>query len=130
MSQVEERKMSVLERAKEKVLSLTSLESDDSKTKLVRQMKMEIRKARKAGRSWKEIAAAMAEAGVQVSRTILATECSTKVRGGSKKTTGSKGQANAEKRQIPVQTVASSVQVDGEQQERRRPTIKPDRAEL
>ena len=130
MSQVEERKMSVLERAKEKVLSLTSLESDDSKTKIVRQMKIEIRKARKAGRSWKEIAAAMAEAGVQVSRTVLATECSTKVRGTSKKAAGSKGQVNAGKVQVPVQQMASVVQADVGQEERRRPMIKPDRDEL
>ena len=130
MSQVEERKMSVLERAKEKVLSLTSLESDDSKTKIVRQMKIEIRKARKAGRSWKEIAAAMAEAGVQVSRTVLATECSTKVRGTSKKAAGSKQQVSAGKVQVPVQVAASSVQADIGQEERRRPMIKPDRDEL
>ena len=130
MSQVEERKMSVLDQAKEKVLSLANVTSDDSKTKIVRQMKVEIRKARKAGRSWKEIAEAMAEAGLQVSRTMLATECSTKVRGGSKKAAGSKGQVSAGKVQVPVQVAASSVQVDGEQQERRRPMIKPDRAEL
>lgn len=130
MSQVEEKKKSVLDQAKEKVLSLASVTSDDSKTKLVRQMKMEIRKARKAGRSWKEIAAAMAEVGLPVSRTMLATECSMKVRGSNKKAAGSKGQVNAGKVQIPVQQMASSVQVDGEQQERRRPTIKPDRDEL
>ena len=130
MSQVEERKMSVLDQAKEKVLSLTSLESDDSKTKIVRQMKIEIRKARKAGRSWKEIAAAMAEAGVQVSRTVLATECSTKVRGTSKKAAGSKQQVSAGKVQVPVQVAASSVQADIGQEERRRPMIKPDRDEL
>ncbi len=130
MSQAEEKKMSVLERAKEKVLSLTSLESDDSKTKIVRQMKVEIRKARKAGRSWKEIAEALAEVGLPVSRTMLATECSMKVRGTSKKAAGSKQQVNAGKRQVPVQTVASAVQVDGVQEERRRPTIKPDRDEL
>ena len=130
MSQVEEKKKSVLDQAKEKVLSLASVTSDDSKTKLVRQMKVEIRKARKAGRSWKEIAAAMAEAGVQVSRTVLATECSTKVRGTSKKAAGSKGQVNAGKVQVPVQQMASVVQADVGQEERRRPMIKPDRDEL
>lgn len=130
MSQVEEKKLSVLERAKEKVLSLTSIESDDSKTKIVRQMKVEIRKARKAGRSWKEIAAAMAEAGVQVSRTILATECSTKVRSKKEKPNVYKQPVTAQKMQMGAKTAASAGQVDGVQEERRRPTIKPDRDEL
>ena len=130
MSQVEEKKLSVLERAKEKVLSLTSIESDDSKTKIVRQMKVEIRKARKAGRSWKEIAAAMAEAGVQVSRTILATECGAKVRSKKEKANVYKQPVGAEKVQVSAKPAASMVQVDGVQEERRRPTIKPDRDEL
>ena len=130
MSQVEEKKLSVLERAKEKVLSLTSVESDNSKTKIVRQMKVEIRKARKAGRSWKEIAAAMAEAGVQVSRTILATECSTKVRSKKEKTNVYKQPVTAQKMQMGAKTAESMGQVDVGQSERRRPVIKPDRDEL
>lgn len=130
MSQVEEKKLSVLERAKEKVLSLTSIESDNSKTKIVRQMKVEIRKARKAGRSWKEIAAAMAEAGVQVSRTILATECSTKVRSKKEKPNVYKQPVAAPKMQAVAKPAASVGQMDGEQSERRRPVIKPDRDEL
>ena len=130
MSQVEEKKKSVLDQAKEKVLSLASVTSDDSKTKLVRQMKVEIRKARKAGRSWKEIAEAMAEAGLQVSRTMLATECSTKVRSKKEKPNVCKQPVGAEKVQVSAKPAASMVQVDGVQEERRRPTIKPDRAEL
>ena len=130
MSQVEEKKLSVLERAKEKVLSLTSIKSDDSKTKLVRQMKVEIRKARKAGRSWKEIAAAMAEAGVQVSRTILATECGAKVRSKKEKPNVYKQPVIAQKMQMSAKTAASAGQVDVGQSERRRPTIRPDHDEL
>ena len=130
MSQVEEKKLSVLERAKERVLSLTSIESDDSKTKIVRQMKVEIRKARKAGRSWKEIAAAMAEAGVQVSRTILATECSAKVRSKKEKANIYKQPVTSQKMQIGAKPAASAEQVDVGQSERRRPVIKPDRDEL
>ena len=91
---------------------------------------MEIRKARKAGRSWKEIAEAMAEVGLPVSRTMLATECSTKVRSKKEKLKVCKQPVGAGKVQVPVQQVASAVQVDGVQEERRRPTIKPDRAEL
>lgn len=130
MSQVEEKKLSVLERAKEKVLSLISVDHDDSKTKLVRQMKVEIRKARKAGRSWKEIAAAMAEAGVQVSRTILATECSTKVRSKKEKANVYKQPVAAPKMQAVAKPAASAGQVDVGQSERRRPVIRPDHDEL
>ena len=98
--QANEEKTSVLERAKEKVLSLTSIESDNSKTRLVRKMKVEIRKARKAGRSWKEIAAAMSEVGLVVSRTVLATECGEKVRSNKKKGSVSKPQVDAKKPQV------------------------------
>ena len=130
MSQVEEKKLSVLERAKEKILSLTSIESDDSKTKIVRQMKVEIRKARKAGRSWKEIAAAMSEVGLNVSRTILATECGAKVRSKKEKPNVYKQQVAPPKMQMGAKTAESMGQVDVGQSERRRPVIKPDRDEL
>ena len=130
MSQVEENKLSILERAKEKVLSLTSVDNDDSKTKLVRQMKVEIRKARKAGRSWKEIAAAMSEVGLNVSRTILATECGAKVRSKKEKANVYKQPVTAPKMQMSAKTAESMGQVDVGQSERRRPTIRPDHDEL
>ena len=99
-----------------------------SLTKNIKAFKSEIRAARKAGRTWKEIASIFSEAGVQVSESLLATECGEKRRKIQTKQNGSKvvAQKNLAKAQVNhTQTV-----VEQQEQERRRPTIKPDRDEL
>ena len=99
-----------------------------SLTKNIKTFKGEIRAARKAGRTWKEIANIFSEAGVQVSESLLATECGEKRRKIQTKQNGSKvvAQKNLAKAQVNhTQTV-----VEQQEQERRRPTIKPDRDEL
>ena len=102
-----------------------------SLTKNIKAFKSEIRAARKAGRTWKEIANIFSEAGVQVSESLLATECGEKRRKIQTKTSGSKVQA--QKVLVKTQmnhTALSSAAQDVEERERRRPVIKPDRAEL
>ena len=99
-----------------------------SLTRSVKTFKNEIRAARKAGRTWREIANIFSEVGVQVSESLLATECKEKRRKVQTKQNSSKvpAQKNLAKAQVNhTQTV-----VEQQEQERRRPTIKPDRAEL
>lgn len=67
--------------AKEKLLALSSTVKAQSATKTIQALKTEIRTARRAGRSWKEIAQVLKEAGVEVSQTLLATECKVKPKG-------------------------------------------------
>ncbi len=67
--------------AKEKLLALSSTVKAQSATKTIQALKTEIRTARRAGRSWKEIAQVLKEAGVEVSQTLLATECKIKPKG-------------------------------------------------
>ena len=102
-----------------------------SLTKNIKSFKSEIRAARKAGRTWKEIANIFSEAGVQVSESLLATECGEKRRKIQTKQNGSK--VPAQKVLVKPQmnhTVSTATAQDAEGQERRRPTIKPDRDEL
>lgn len=67
--------------AKEKLKALASTVKAQSATRTIQSLKTEIRAARRSGRSWKEIAQALKEAGVEVSQTLLATECKTKQKG-------------------------------------------------
>jgi len=67
--------------AKEKLLALSSTVKAQSATKVVQSLKTEIRAARRSGRSWKEIAQVLRESGVEVSQTLLATECKIKPKG-------------------------------------------------
>ena len=102
-----------------------------SLTKSIQGFKTEIRAARKAGRTWKEIASIFSEAGVQVSESLLATECREKRRKVQTKQNSSK--ASAQKVLVKPQmnhTTPIAAAQDVEGQERRRPTIKPDRDEL
>lgn len=102
-----------------------------SLTKNIKTFKSEIRAARKAGRTWKEIANIFSEAGVQVSESLLATECGEKRRKIQTKTSGSK--VHAQKGLVKPQmnhTPHTAATQNVETQERCRPTIKPDRAEL
>ena len=99
-----------------------------SLTRSVKSFKAEIRAARKAGRTWKEIANIFSEAGVQVSESLLATECGEKRRKIQTKQNGSK--ASAQKGLVKAQVNHTQTVVEQQEQERRRPTIKPDRAEL
>ena len=102
-----------------------------SLTKNIMSFKNEIRAARRAGRTWKEIANIFSEAGVQVSESLLATECREKRRKVQTKQNGSK--VVAQKVLVKPQmnhTVSTATAQDAEGQERRRPTIKPDRDEL
>lgn len=99
-----------------------------SLTKSIRTFKSEIRAARKAGRTWKEIANIFSTVGVQVSESLLATECGEKRRKIQTKQNGSK--ATAQKVLEKPQKVPTLTVVEQQEQERRRPTIKPDRAEL
>ena len=103
-------------------------EKSQSLTRSIQSFKAEIRAARKAGRTWKEIASIFSEAGVQVSESLLATECKEKRK---------KIQTKASVSKVPAQKVLATAQVnhtqtvvEQQEQERRRPTIKPDRAEL
>lgn len=102
-----------------------------SLTKSIRTFKSEIRAARKAGRTWKEIANIFSTVGVQVSESLLATECREKRRKVQTKQNGSKvvAQKVLVKPQVNHTTSTAAAQ-DAEGQERRRPTIKPDRDEL
>ena len=102
-----------------------------SLTKSIRTFKSEIRAARKAGRTWKEIANIFSEAGVQVSESLLATECGEKRRKIQTKQNSSK--VAAQKVLVKPQvnhTPHTAATQNVETQERCRPTIKPDRAEL
>ena len=102
-----------------------------SLTRSIKTFKNEIRAARRAGRTWKEIANIFSEAGVQVSESLLATECREKRRKVQTKQNGSK--VVAQKVLVKPQmnhTVSTATAQDAEGQERRRPTIKPDRDEL
>lgn len=103
-------------------------EKSQSLTRSVKTFKNEIRAARKAGRTWKEIAAIFSEAGVQVSESLLATECGEKRRKIQTKQNGSK--VPAQKNLATAQVNHTQTVVEQQEQERRRPTIKPDRAEL
>ena len=102
-----------------------------SLTKSIQGFKTEIRAARKAGRTWKEIASIFSEAGVQVSESLLATECGQKRRKVQTKQTSSKvvAQKVLVKQQMNHTALSSAAQ-DVEGQERRRPTIRPDHDEL
>ena len=102
-----------------------------SLTRSVKSFKAEIRAARKAGRTWKEIANIFSEAGVQVSESLLATECGEKRRKVQTKQNGSK--VVAQKVLVKTQmnhTVSTATAQDVERQERRRPVIRPDHDEL
>lgn len=57
---------------------LATTDKSQSLTKNIKDFKHEIQKARCAGRTWKEIANIFNEAGVRVSESLLATECSDK----------------------------------------------------
>ena len=99
-----------------------------SLTKSIQSFKTEIRAARKAGRTWKEIANIFSEVGVQVSESLLATEC-----GGKRKkiqTKQNSSKATAQKGLVKAQVSHTQNSGEAQEQERRRPTIKPDRAEL
>ncbi len=102
-----------------------------SLTKNIKSFKNEIRAARKAGRTWREIANIFSEAGVQVSESLLATECGEKRRKVQTKQTSSKvvAQKVLVKQQMNHTALSSAAQ-DVEGQERRRPTIRPDHDEL
>ena len=99
-----------------------------SLTRNIKNFKTEIRAARRAGRTWKEIASIFSEAGVQVSESLLATECGEKRKKVQTKQSGSK--ASAQKGLVKAQVSHTPLAVEQQEQERRRPTIKPDRAEL
>lgn len=103
-------------------------EKSQSLTRSIQNFKTEIRAARKAGRTWKEIAAIFSEVGVQVSESLLATECGEKRRKIQTKQNGSK--ASAQKVLEKPQMNYTQNSGETQEQERRRPTIKPDRAEL
>ena len=57
---------------------LATTDKSQSLTKNIKDFKHEIQKARRAGRTWKEIASIFCEAGVQVSESLLATGCGEK----------------------------------------------------
>ena len=69
---------------------IATTDKSQSLTKNIKDFKNEIQKARKAGRTWKEIACIFNEAGVQVSESLLATECSKKRKKIQQKQGGSK----------------------------------------
>ena len=69
---------------------LATTDKSQSLTKNIKDFKHEIQKARRAGRTWKEIAFIFNEAGVQVSESLLATECSKKRKKIQQKQGGSK----------------------------------------
>lgn len=98
-----------------------------SLTKSIQSFKTEIRAARKAGRTWREIANIFSEVGVQVSESLLATECKEKRKKVQTKQSSSKASAQKVLDKPQMNHAASTVE---QQEERRRPTIKPDRAEL
>ena len=85
---------------------LATTDKSQSLTKNIKDFKHEIQKARRAGRTWKEIAAIFCEAGVQVSESLLATECSDKrkkvqQKAGSSKVTAQKVSAKPQTTQTP-----------------------------
>ena len=99
-----------------------------SLTKSIQGFKAEIRAARKAGRTWKEIANIFSEVGVQVSESLLATECKEKRK--KVQTKQSVSNASAQKGLVKAQVNHTQNSGETQEQERRRPTIKPDRDEL
>ena len=118
-------------KVKEGLEKIAVSKESQSLTRNIKNFKTEIRAARRAGRTWKEIAAIFSEAGVQVSESLLATECREKRRKIQTKQNSSK--VVAQKVLVKPQmnhTALSNAAQDAEGQERRRPTIKPDRAEL
>ena len=64
----------VIQQVKEKLVASTK-NGNRSGSDIVKQMKNEIRVARKAGKTWKEIETILADAGINVSRPTLAAQC-------------------------------------------------------
>lgn len=60
-----------IELAKQQLLLLCQQSNNNKKTDIIKAVKKEILKARKAGRTWKQIATALAEAGVEVAVATL-----------------------------------------------------------
>ena len=67
-----------ISKVKEGLKKISSSDKSQSLTKNIRDFKRDIQMARKAGRTWKEIASVFSEAGVTVSEGLLATECGEK----------------------------------------------------
>ena len=67
-----------ISKVKEGLKKISSSDKSQSLTKNIRDFKRDIQMARKAGRTWKEIASVFSEAGVKVSEGLLATECGEK----------------------------------------------------